>query len=111
GQILENESLIYWAVRLKDTNVPIGVITFIQRDYLANPDLGFAFLPEYNKKGYAQEAATVVIQDILTEYTELYAFTLPENESSIRLLERLGFLFQKEFELNDEILSLYSVYN
>jgi RimJ/RimL family protein N-acetyltransferase len=110
-RLLNNKSIRYWIVRLKDGEIPVGVITFIQRDYLDHPDIGFAFLPAYSKNGYAYEASLVVLNDVIKQGTHPYilATTIPENENSIRLLEKLGFNFAKEIKPEKETLLLYSM--
>ena len=37
---------------LKESHIPIGLCGFIKRDYLDSEDIGFALLPEYERKGY-----------------------------------------------------------
>jgi RimJ/RimL family protein N-acetyltransferase len=110
-KILDNPKLRYWIVRLKSENTPIGVITFIKRDYLDHPDIGFAFLPTFAKKGYAYEAAGVILDHLLPIHTSshILATTLPKNSNSIRLLEKLGFTYQQEINNNSEILHVYSI--
>lgn len=76
---------------------PIGMCGLLQRDYLDHPDIGFAFLAEFTSKGYALEAAKATLQyarETLNEET-IMATTLPENEKSINLLEKLGLHFVK----------------
>lgn len=55
-------------------------------------DLGFALLPDYEGQGFAYEASEAVIADAGTRLglKRLIAITLPENERSVALLERLG---------------------
>ncbi|HAK10826.1 MAG TPA: GNAT family N-acetyltransferase, partial [Chitinophagaceae bacterium] len=79
-------------------NTPIGVISFLKRDYLEFFDIGFAFLPEYHGKGYAQEASEAVLKQVMQtpEHHTVQATTLPENEKSIKLLQQLGFHFLEE---------------
>jgi [ribosomal protein S5]-alanine N-acetyltransferase len=110
-KILNNKSIQYWIVKLKDGETPVGAITFIQRDYLDHPDIGFAFLPAYAKNGYAYEASLVVLDDAIKQAIHPYilATTIPENENSIRLLEKLGFHFTKEIMPEKEPLLLYSM--
>lgn len=110
-KILGDAKRAYWTVRLKENLLPIGVITLIQRDFLEYPDLGFAFLPEYQGKGYAFEASAIVLNDLKLnlQYPEIQAITLPYNRKSIQLLHKLGFAFKKEMEDNGEILSLFSL--
>jgi RimJ/RimL family protein N-acetyltransferase len=67
----------------------------IKRDYLPQPDIGFAFLPAFTGKGYAFEAATATIayaKEILHLPTIL-AITLPTNLKSIHLLNKIGLQF------------------
>ena len=62
NKIINTENLFYWVVRIKGSNTPIGIISFLKRAYLEHFDIGFAFLPEYNGNGYAHEAAKKVWQ-------------------------------------------------
>jgi [ribosomal protein S5]-alanine N-acetyltransferase len=79
-------------VQLREDGIPIGIAGLLKRDYLDCPDLGFAFLPEYEGKGYAFESANSIVKKS-KDYLELemiQAIVLPENQRSIRLLEKLG---------------------
>jgi [ribosomal protein S5]-alanine N-acetyltransferase len=107
-KIMNNAAIIYWTVLEKTTIQPIGVISFIKRAYLDHPDIGFAFLPNFIGKGYAYEAATKVIQQIQEKNTHetLLATTIPDNHASIKLLQKLGFDFDKEI-LQEETLHIY----
>lgn len=110
-KITANPDINYWVVKLKDSNVPLGVITFIKRDYLEQHDIGFAFLPEHAKKGYAFEGAMEVLHDLLRskDHTSILATTIKENTSSIQLLKKLGFTFKTEINTANEILHVYAV--
>jgi RimJ/RimL family protein N-acetyltransferase len=83
---------------------PIGICGLLKRDELPEPDIGFAFLPEYWSKGYAFEAASAVLADARgpRALTRLLAIVSPENESSIRLLDRLGFRYERMIQLTPE---------
>ncbi|MFI5185425.1 MAG: GNAT family N-acetyltransferase [Chitinophagales bacterium] len=100
-------------VQLKENNKPIGMSGLIRRDYLDHPDIGFAFLPGYTGKGYAYEIAKEIIYYGFNrlQLQQILAITLPENSSSIRLLEKLGLRYQKKVISKDtnEELSLYSI--
>jgi len=108
-QLLNNSSVCYWVVRL--ATVPIGVITLIKRTYLEHQDIGFAFLPAYTKQGYAQEATLTVLDDLLNDTipVTLLATTSITNKSSIQLLQKLGFAFQREIQVGNEVLQLYAI--
>jgi RimJ/RimL family protein N-acetyltransferase len=109
--ILDNPLFTYWVVRLNTDQSPIGVISLIKRTYLDAHDLGFAFLPHHMNMGYAYEAASQVIEHLkaMQLHPKLYATTLPENKSSIKLLNRLGFHFIETIHPQDELLNLYQL--
>lgn len=107
--ILDNEKVHYWVARLQDTQTPIGIITYIQRDYLEFPDIGFAFLPEFSSKGYAFEATKAVLSALIEQEKLSYilATTIPSNERSIHLLKKIGLDFEREIIVGEEVLQLY----
>lgn len=84
-----------YAVCLRD-GTPIGNCGFVKRDEFASPDIGFAFLPEHESQGYGYESASAMLdygRDKLG-FTRVLAITSQDNEASVRLLEKLGFVFQ-----------------
>lgn len=87
-------------VALKEKNVPIGICGFLNRAYLSNIDLGYAFLPQFGKKGYAYEAAEALLHWIKAEkkIDTLLAITGTNNERSIKLLEKLAFLLDQKIK-------------
>ena len=85
-----------YLVALKDRGTPIGLCGLIKRDSLEDVDIGFAFLPAFRGHGYAHESACAV-RDYAAEVLGLervVAITAPDNETSERLLERLGFAYE-----------------
>ncbi len=108
-KILENRNISYWVVQLKDNNHKIGIITCIKRNYLEHHDIGFAFLPGFGNKGYAFEATHAVLQKLIPiqKLTHILATTIPENLNSIKLLKKIGLVFEKEIEIENEILHVY----
>ncbi len=110
-KIIDNTNIRYWTVKLKEQQVAVGVITLIKRDYLEHRDIGFAFLPIYGKKGYAFEAATAILNDIVkgNHSSAILATTIEENDNSIKLLEKLGFSFSKKITHDGETLLLYAI--
>jgi RimJ/RimL family protein N-acetyltransferase len=91
-------------VELKESGESIGICGLIKRDTLEDVDLGFAFLPAFWGKGYAFESATAVMEYGRRTFalTRLLAITSPENEASVRLLEKLGFHFERLARLAPE---------
>lgn len=110
-KILDNSQVTYWVVELKEKGIPIGIITWIKRDYLEYPDIGFAFLPAYGKNGYALEAASAVLDSMRKagQTKKVNAITVPENTNSTRLLVKLGFGFEGKFIHDEEELDLYTL--
>jgi RimJ/RimL family protein N-acetyltransferase len=100
-------------VQLKDNDTSIGMCGLIKRDYLDHPDIGFAFLPNYTGHGYALEIVKKTIDYAFTSLRKekIMAIVVPENRSSIRLLEKVGFTYNNNFVTTDtnEELSLYSI--
>jgi [ribosomal protein S5]-alanine N-acetyltransferase len=93
-----------YLVALKENNLPIGMSCLIKRDTLKNVDIGYAFLKEYRDKGYALEAVSAT-QKYAHEHLNtgpLFAITSVENESSMKLLKKLGFRFDKKIILSGE---------
>lgn len=109
-KIKNNPDANYWVVRLKDQLIPIGIITFIKRSYLEHYDIGFAFFSRYGGRGYAFEATTAVLKDVLTnkKYLLILAITVAENANSIKLIEKLGLGFWKKIQVESDHLLLYS---
>lgn len=99
-------------VERKDDNKAIGMCGIIWRENLENPDIGFAFLPEYNGRGYAFEisSATLYYAKDKLGLSRISAITLEDNVSSIRLLEKLGLRFTRTFSFpnSEEELLLYN---
>ncbi|MFN7928825.1 MAG: GNAT family N-acetyltransferase [Blastocatellia bacterium] len=82
-------------------NTPIGMCGILKRDGLDAPDIGYALLPRYWSQGYAIEAATAVLQYayITLQLNRILAITKPDNTASIRVLEKLGFVFTEMVKL------------
>ena len=82
-----------WLVASKESGLPLGICGLIQRETLADVDLGFAFLSAYYRRGYAFEAATATLAHARTALglARVVAVVALDNEGSIRLLEKLGF--------------------
>ncbi len=99
----------FYLVLLKDHLTPIGTCGMAKRPFLEAPDFGFAFLPEYTGLGYAYEVASANLAYAKNklQISELLAITVPENQRSIHLLEKLGFRFEKIFLEADEEVCLY----
>ncbi len=100
-------------VELKNKKIPIGMCGIIKREDLENPDIGFAFLPEFTGMGLAFEMvnATMVYAKDKLKLPTIFAITVSDNKRSIKLLEKIGMKFIKLFCFpnDNEELMLYSI--
>lgn len=85
----------FWAVLEKNSGTVIGMCGLVKRDNLPDPDLGYAFLPEYFGKGMAFEATQACLLSARQDYAlpRLLAIVNPGNQPSRRLLDRLAFIY------------------
>lgn len=99
-------------VQLKGQNTAIGMCGLLQRPELKVPDLGYAFLPEFCRQGYALEAAQAVLSHEMNQYqlAQVQAVTMTDNTKSVRLLEKAGFQFKENISLygSDNFLYEYN---
>jgi RimJ/RimL family protein N-acetyltransferase len=87
----------------------IGVAGFLQKDYLQNPDIGFALLPKYFEQGFAFEICQVALSYAQSNWIfgDIDAITHCQNSASHRLLCKLQFTCQGEISNQDQSLKLY----
>jgi len=93
----ERHGLGLLLVELRDSHTRIGMCGLLKRDELPEPDIGFALMPDFWNKGFAFEAAAAVLQDARDrlKLQRILAITSLDNDASIKLLERLGFKFER----------------
>jgi RimJ/RimL family protein N-acetyltransferase len=93
-----------YLVRRKVDGVRLGMCGLVKRPSLSHIDIGFAFLPQFTGQGYAFEAATAVLHHAQHDLnlSPIVAITAPENQRSIKLLEKLGLHFQKMISFGQE---------
>lgn len=101
-----------WMVELKGAKTAIGMCGIIKRESLEHPDIGFAFLPQYFGQGYAFEVASATLSYAREKLgiEKILAITIPGNENSIRLLEKIGLSLKENISATaeEEQLLLYS---
>ena len=88
----ERHGFGFYIVELRAMDAAIGICGLVKREALPDVDLGFAFLPSFRSNGYGVESATAVMAYATSTLglTRIVAIVNPENEASIRLLEKLG---------------------
>jgi len=92
-----------WMVETKPHATPIGISGLLKREVLEDVDIGYALLPEFWSQGYALESASAVMSYAREKLraTRVLAVVNADNQSSIRLLEKLGFQFERMVRLSE----------
>lgn len=84
------------AVTLRADGTVIGVCGLVRRETLPHVDVGFAFLPAFRRQGYGREATVAVLGEAeALGFSPLLAICSPHNVGSRRLLEQVGFRFER----------------
>jgi len=95
----------------KEDNMPMGACGLYERPGLPIVDIGFAFLPEFEGKGYGYEAASRLLQAGKEDFgiAKVCAIATKENTASQKLLHKLQLQFVKNIFLegNSEELMYY----
>lgn len=93
-----------YLTELKNGNISVGLCGLIKRDSLEDVDIGFALLPEFRGKGYAYEAASAVMAygKTVLGLDRIVAIISADNDSSAKLLEKLGLRFKKIVKLSSD---------
>jgi ribosomal-protein-alanine N-acetyltransferase len=107
---IANDKWMYWAVCFKDNPKLIGTVCLWNLNEEENKaEVGYELMPEYQRKGIAQESLDGVIGFGFSklELDKIEAYTQKENLASIKLLEKLNFVrdFDEETKID------YSVEN
>jgi RimJ/RimL family protein N-acetyltransferase len=92
-----------YLVELMESGAPVGMCGLLKRDVLEDVDIGYALIPEFWSKGYALESVSAVMSyaSKVLGLKRVVAVVNPDNQSSIRLLEKLGFRFERMVRLSD----------
>jgi RimJ/RimL family protein N-acetyltransferase len=101
---LERLGYSNYTVIRKSDGVKMGVCGLYDRPEVDGVDIGFSFLPQYEKQGYAFEAASQIKKAGIEQFglTEINGYTVEANTDSRRLLEKLGLKFSKKVRLPDD---------
>jgi len=106
-KFVTNPNFHYHTIYLKSNDIAIGVLSFLKRDDYEFPDLGFALLPNFERSGFAYEAASAYLKYFKSssEIKQIIGITKENNIKSIQLLEKLGFSFNNKSQ--KEALSIF----
>jgi ribosomal-protein-alanine N-acetyltransferase len=100
-----------YLIERKSDREPVGLCGLVKRDTLPGPDIGFALLEDQWGQGYAHEAASAVVTYAFgtLRLPKLLAITLPANDRSSGLLEKLGFGREGTIVVSGDRLLLYGL--
>ena len=102
-----------YRVALKGDDTAVGTCGLFRRDGLEDADIGYGFLPEFCRRGYAFESARAVLEHARKDIglRRIIAIVSPKNTASIGLTEKLGLQYEKTTKLpgEDHDVSLYSM--
>lgn len=86
-----------FGIELVETGQLIGDIGLLNTDAEGKSWIGFTLDPKHWRRGFAGEAVGAVLDYYAhMGILEVWASTVPQNEASRRLLERLGFSLEEE---------------
>lgn len=106
--ILDNQAF-YWAITLTGgTELTGTVCLFNLSDDHQKAELGYELLPEFQGKGFMQEAVGAMIDFAFRRLnvSTIQAYTHVENQASSQLLEKLNF---EECDVDEEVMVLFSL--
>lgn len=89
-----------WSVILRETGEIIGRAGLDMRRGFVEPELGFVIGVPWQRQGYAEEVCRAILRYGEEElgFTKVQALTEQENTASLALLQKLGFVFDGEYE-------------
>ena len=98
-----------WAVILKSSGETIGWCGVRYKKERGQVDLGYRFFRKYWGIGIATEAAKACLDYGFSKYKipNIIALAQPENLASIRVMEKIGMHFVRNYEENSEELVWY----
>lgn len=103
-----------YTVTRKEDGVKVGTCGLYDREGLEGVDIGFAFLPAYERMGYGYESALKMKELAFSEFNvnKIGAITAKHNKASQRLIEKLGLTFDSFVKLpnEEEELLFYTIF-
>ena len=97
GAMYAQYGFCMFVVEHKESGRALGLCGLLRRDSHPDVEIGFAMLPAGRGQGYASEAAAATMKLGAEQFglRRIVAITAPDNRDSIRILERLGFRFER----------------
>lgn len=98
-----------WTVILKETGKIIGRAGLSVREGYELPELGFVIDVEHQRQGYAFEVCSAILGYAKSEleFEAVQALADENNVASVHLLEKLGFVFDRNVIISDRHYKLF----
>lgn len=98
-----------WIIQEKTTAHVVGRAGFNFRDSYDGMELGYLIGKESRNKGYATEVCRGILDYVKREFhpKEIRALTTKDNDSSKKVLEKIGFHYVEDIELDGKTLEKY----
>ncbi len=100
-----------WSVFLKETHEYIGWCGLKYTKEKDEYDIGFRFFKEHWNKGYATESALACIDLGFTKFkmNKIIGRAMSANIGSVKVLEKMGLKFEKNFDFDGVEGVIYSI--
>ncbi|MDX1829820.1 MAG: GNAT family N-acetyltransferase [Lutibacter sp.] len=100
-----------WAVINKENEKFLGWCGLKFTEKLNEYDIGYRFFKKHWNKGYATESAKACLDFGLNEFkmTEIIGRAMKDNKASIRVLEKIGLVYDKDFDFEGSEGVIYKI--
>jgi len=100
-----------WKVVERSSGDPIGFCGAGMWRDAVDPEIGWWLARRYWGRGLATEAAQIALRDLFERVglERVISVAMPENSASLRVMEKLGLRFQREFESGGTRLVQYGM--
>ncbi len=110
---LERLGYSNYTVIRKSDGEKVGTCGLYDREGLEGIDIGFAFLPQFENKGYAFESVNKLLEVVIHDFKikQISAITTNANIASQKLLTKIGLTFKEYVKIpnDEEELMLYTL--
>ncbi len=115
SKIINGDMIRYWISEINNPGVIIGTLSYrnIIRPVHNSCTVGYKMDPAFQNKGYCTEALDYTLKKAIAPsgIHRVEAFIMPDNASSIHMVEKLGFvregLLRDKFTLNNKRIDHY----
>ena len=111
---IKNSGSIYWAITLSKSKSVVGTICLFDfSDENNKCEIGYELLPNFQRQGIMKEATEKIINYAFQtiQIKRIEAFTHKDNQSSIKLLEKLAFQNSDDPDKTNSELTCYYLTN